>query len=120
MAEPPPETWGLFGPSQPENGLPRHSQGAYLARHVQKRTSSRLPQAQGVQERLNTPFSTHQSDCRGLEVRLPCKLGLFREERASSECYHQTERLARALRGCGATNRDREQRKGCICAYGVS
>src|ERR1700756_3436869 len=104
MAEPPPETWGLFGPSQAEDGLPRHSQGAYLARHVQKRTSSRLPQAQGVQERLNTPFSTHRSDCRSLEVRLPCKLGLFCKERASPKRYHQTKRLARALRGYRATN----------------
>src|ERR1700760_987737 len=120
MAEPPPETWGLFGPSQAENGLPQHSQGAYLARHVSKGTSSRLPQAQGVQERLNTPFSTHQSDCRSLEVRLPCKLGLFCEERASPKHYYQTERLAFALRGCGATDRDREQRKRCICANGGS
>src|ERR1700759_195978 len=111
MAEPPSETWGLFSPSQTENGLPRHSQSAYLACYVQKRTNSRLPKAQGVQKRLNTPFSPHQSDCRGLEIRLPCKLGLFREERASPERNHQTQRLAFTLRRCGASDRSREQRK---------
>src|ERR1700759_4503751 len=120
MAEPPPKTWGLFGPSQAEDGLPRHPQSAYLARHVQKRTNSRLPKAQDVQERLYPPFPSYQSDCRSLEVRLPCKLGLFREERASPKCYHHTERLACALRGCGATDRVREQRKRCICANGGS
>src|ERR1700760_3435944 len=103
MAEPPPKTWGLFGPSQAEDGLPQHSQSTYLARYVQKRTNSHLPKAQNVQEGLYPPFSPYQSDCRGLEVRLPCKLGLFREERASPKRYHQTERLACALRRCGAS-----------------